>query len=37
MAGWSPQAVFAAMHGIFAGLVLIALVPYLFTPARPDK
>lgn len=36
-AGWSPQAAFAAMHGIFAGLVLIALVPYLFTPARPAK
>jgi hypothetical protein len=37
MAGWSPQATFAAMHGIFAGPVLIALASYLFTPARPAK
>jgi hypothetical protein len=37
MAGWSPQATFAAMHGIFASLGLIALVPYLLTLVHPAK
>jgi predicted MFS family arabinose efflux permease len=36
-AGWTPASTYAALHGGVGLLLAVALVPYLISPARPEK